>query len=379
MRFLGVLVLLSTLSFIARADEGRARQLFAEGLKAASRNDWLEAVRLLEASAEQADKPASRYNLVVANQELKRPLEVARHATAFLSMSDSRAHPAEVAEVRAYLNQALRELAVLLLQGLPPGVQPRVDDAAPRVADEAHVYVLPGLHRLELWLDEAPLESIEIELRAGAVQAWPRVGKRTEAAVAVAGALEAVPPDPGQPGVQPGAESAPQAPRAAATSLSPPPLPAWPVKRKLAWSLGIVGAAIGIGAISSYAYALRRADELEGIDPATPGYTSTVRSYQRSTTAVYSLALSGGVLMAGAAALAPHKPRGALAVSITALVLGLTALGAGLAFVAQAPKELVKDSTVYRPTREAGALLLGASLPLLTYGIGVQWKFWQAD
>jgi hypothetical protein len=386
MRFVAVLVLLSTVSVVARADEGRARQLFTEGLKAAARNDWLEAVRLLEASVEQADKPASRYNLVIASQELKRPLEVARHATAFLTMAEGSAHTAEVAEVRADLEQALRELAVLLLQGLPAGVQLRVDDAAPRVADEARVVVLPGLHRLELRLEERPLESIEIELRAGAVQAWPRVAKRAEPAVAVPGAPE-VPPDPGQPGpVLSGAEGSTRAPPAAVGTSAresgasrPAPLPAWPVKRKLAWSLGMVGAAIGIGAISSYAYALRRADELEDFDPASAGYRDLVRAYRRSAVAVYSLALSGGVLMAGAAALAPHKPRGVLAVSITTLVLGLTALGAGLALVVRAPKELVEDSTVYRPTREAGALLLGASLPLLSYGIGVQWKFWQAD
>ncbi|HKO94505.1 MAG TPA: hypothetical protein VJU61_25300 [Polyangiaceae bacterium] len=373
---MGVLVLLSTLSLVARAEEGRARQLFSEGLRAAARNDWLEAVRLLEASVEQADKPASRYNLVVASQELKRPLEVARHATAFLTMAERGAHTAEVAEVRADLDQALRELAVLLLQGLPAGVQLRVDDAPPRVADEAHVYVLPGLHRLELWLDERPLESIEIELRAGAVQAWPRVAKRAEPAVA---APEALLSDPGQPGpVLPGATSSAQAPHAPPASRPAPP-PAWPLKRKLAWSLGMVGAAIGLGAIASYAYALRRADELESLDPASTGYIDVVDSYKRSARSVYSLALTGGVLMAGAAALAPHKPRGALAVSITTLVLGLTALGAGFAFVVRAPKELVEDSTIYRPTREAGALLLGASLPLMSYGIGVQWNFWQAN
>lgn len=376
MRSARIFVVLGALCFglVARADEATARQRFEEGIAAASRKEWLEAVRLLEASIEDADKPAARYNLVVVNQELKRPLEVARHAAAFLSLAASRAHAAELTEVRGYLDEARRELAVLLLDDLPADMQLRVDDSIPQVRDGARLYVLPGLRRLTLLAGERPLEVVDIELRAGAVQAWPRVGRGERA-----GAVLAAPPARSAPPVQ--ARQADTPSESPGMHLAPPPPPpssaAWSVQKKTAWTLGISGAALELGAIASYVFALNRAEVLENWDPAREGYTNAANRYHRAAIAIYPLAVSAGLLLAGAAALTRHRLRAGVAVSITALVLGLTALGLGIALIAQAPPELVEGSQILRPTREAGALLLGVGSPLLTYGIRVQWSIWQ--
>jgi hypothetical protein len=358
------------MAFGVRADEAQARELFGAGAQAMLERNWSQAVRLLEASLAHKDKPACRFNLVVANREIERPLEVARHALAFLATVEGRSHSEETAEVRTFLAAAQRELVTLQLEGLPLGAQPTIDDAPPRVSDGSRIYELPGRHRLELWLGERQLESIEIELSAGAVQPWPRVRSlRASAESATTGDEREAPVTAGRP--QTGAANLPhEAPmRLSGTT-----------RKKLAWTLGLTGAATGLAALASYGYVARRADALRSLDASEPGYTTTAADrYGRAKNSVMPLAFTSGALMASATALVEHKPRAALAVSIAALVAGLAATGVGAVLLARTPAILIEDTEVTRPSREAGSLCVGAALPLLTYGARLQWDMWRAS
>lgn len=357
----------------AHADELQARELFSAGVQAILARNWPEAVRLLEASLAHKDKPACRFNLVVANRELHRPLEVARHAIAFLATVEGRSHSEEALEIRAFLAAALRELVTLQVEGLPLGAQLKIDDRPPRVTDGSRIYELPGLHRLELWVGERQLESIEIELDAGVVQSWPRVRAVREPAAAEASAAQSTAshesPD------APSGMVGPVQPRVAdPPSADAPPMLSAPTKKKLAWTLGLTGAVTGLAAFVSYGYAARRAGELQGWNPSETGYTTAADRYSRVQTSVMPLALASGALMAAATPFVAHKPRAALTVSIAALVAGVAAASVGTVLMVRTPKTLIEGTDLTGPSREAGSLFLGVALPLLTYGARLQFE-----
>jgi hypothetical protein len=357
----------------ARADDALARELFDAGVHAAAAQNWSEAVRLLEASLAQTDRVACRFNLVIANHELKRPLEVARHALVFLAATQARTQGEESAEVRTRFDQALRALATLEVVGLPTGVQPRIDDGRPQVSDGSRFYVAPGPHRLELWLGSRLLESIEVELRAASSQSWPRVSPiREERESADLAKVNAPSADAG-----PQRAAADRTPASTAGLMKSAPASAR-LTQRLALGLGIGGAALAIAAVGAYGYAEHRADVLEGWRPSRPGYTTATDRYGRSQWAVMPLAFAAGALTAGAGALVARKPRGALAISLTALLLGLGAASAGTALMIKSPGILVPGTQIERPTREGASLLLAASLPLLSFGVRLQWNLWQA-
>jgi hypothetical protein len=358
----------------ARADETQARELFGAGVKAMLASDWTEAVRLLEASLAQQEKAACRYNLIVANRELQRPLEVARHAVAFLGRVEGSSHSGEAAEVRTFLNEAVRELVTLQAEGLPLGTQLKVDDAPPTVMDGSRVYVLPGLHRLELWLGARQLESIEIELGAGAVQPWPRVRALHDPAAAeiTVPVAQRDPASGAPPTAAPVSTPPPVGPRLEASQLEQAR-----TKRLWAWSLGLAGAATGASAAILYGSAARKADEVRSDDPMEFGYSTGTDRYQRLQLSVMPLAFAGGALMASGTALVAQRPRAALVISITMLVLGVAAASAGTVLMVRTPETLIEGTGIKEPSREAGSLALGAALPLLTYGTHLQWQVWR--
>jgi hypothetical protein len=359
------------LTLTARADDVLARELFDAGVKAAAAQNWSEAARLLEASLAQKDRAACRFDLVIAYHELKRPLDVVRHALAFLGATQARAESEESAEVRALIDRALRELAILEVARLPAGVEPRIDDGPPQVGDRNRLYVAPGPHRLELWLGNRLLESIEIELRAASSQPWPRVSPIREVQEPV---------DHSEVSAAPGDTEA----RSAAADRTAPTTSdlatsagtsARPMER-LALGLGISGAALATVAVGTYIYAEHRADVLERWPPSRLGYTTASDRYGRSRAAVMPLAFAAGALLASAGALVSQKPRGAFAISLTALLLGVGTASAGAALMIRTPEPLVEGTDIPRPTREAASLLLAASAPLLSVGVRLQWNRW---
>ncbi|HEX6240912.1 MAG TPA: hypothetical protein VFZ61_08460, partial [Polyangiales bacterium] len=292
------------------------------------------------------------------------PLEVARHALAFLATMEGRSHTEETAEVRSHLERAARDLAILLFEDVPLGAEPRVDDRRPEVVDGARIYVLPGGHNLALWLGDQRLESLDIQLRAGVVQPWPRVRESQEA--------EAEQAPPLAVAAAPETSSAPALSRTPSSSGHATMLrPARP-----ALVLGISGALIALGAVGTYGYTLHRAEVLEDWPPSREGYTDASYRYRNAGIATATLALTGGVVMASGAALARAPKRGGLAISLTFLALGLASGALGAVLLAHTAPALVPDTAVETPARVSGSLLVGAALPLLSYGVRLQWSLW---
>jgi hypothetical protein len=88
----------------------------------------------------QEDRPGTRFNLVMAYLELGRPLDVARHAVAFLRFPPE-PHRAEARQkVEGALDSVRRELSRLNFNTLPEGSQVRVDGAEVLVRDGSCIF-----------------------------------------------------------------------------------------------------------------------------------------------------------------------------------------------------------------------------------------------
>jgi hypothetical protein len=355
-RWLSLLGFVIFIPLPLRADDSLARRLFEEGVAAAAAERWDEAQKLLEASLQESDKPTTRYNLVVTSMELKRPLEVARHALGFLAFPPAPALADASETVRKLLDKARASLAVLVMDALPPDMQPAIDGAPPQVVDQGCAYLEPGLHRLELRDPGGHVEKIEIDLAAGQTQPWPRSISESLTLAAAAAAGVAAPP-PQRPTV--GAEQAAHAGPARPTSL----------RRTLAWTLGVSGAAFSLTAVGLYAAAHLEAGQLSGRDVAGAGYPAAADHYGMLKQTILPFGLSGGALMAGGVAIGPGLAhRGSLGWAIGCLVAGAAMSIAGGVLLARTPDTLVHDTRITDLTREGGGLLLSGALPLLSYG-----------
>jgi hypothetical protein len=328
-----------------------ARQLFDEGVALAESARWAEAADRFERSLALADRPGTRFNLLQAYGELDRPLERARHALSFLGLPDE-PHRAEArAAAQAALDEAARELAVLGTQSVPAGTELLVDGEPPAVRDSSRVFVLPGLHRLEARIPGAPSEVIELHLARGQAVPWPRQG-RVEVSVVPPVSLAAEPVSP--------------APLPALASDTPEPSPAW--RSRLSIASGTLGASAGLTAVGLYALALQRASKLRRLDPYEAGFLTSSDQYLRLTNAIGPLAVAGGALMAQGMATGPRSARwGSRITAVTALAGGAALVAAGLMLLVRDPEHL-GDSQLDAPSRQAGALLVGAAGPFISYG-----------
>jgi hypothetical protein len=347
---LAVLMSAAALALSAKADDVPGRRSFEEGVAAAAEQHWQAACQHFEASLAEADKPATRFNLILANHELQRPLEVVRHALAFLAYPEQPEHAAAKARARELLELVTKQLAVLTTDSLPESAELSVDGAAPSVKEQHRVYVAPGLHHLEARLGRELFEAIEIHLAAGQVTPWPRQGRSRSTPRVV----QLTPPSP---------------PAALVLELAAPP-PSPPLRTRLAWTMGSMGAAIQLSALGAYLGTLHRANEFMRRDLFEPGVERTRDRYLRLQRAIAPLALVGGALMASAVAVGARSTRaGSLAWPISALVAGSAMLGAGLALVLREPARL-QGGDLREPTRQGSSLLAAGALPLFTYGIG---------
>src|SRR5689334_18648551 len=89
-------------------DPVAAKQLFEQGVAAAANKDWEVAAGLFDESLRRAEHPATRFNLLLANDELGRSLEVVRHAWAFLDLPETESRPEARVQVRDLLERATR-------------------------------------------------------------------------------------------------------------------------------------------------------------------------------------------------------------------------------------------------------------------------------
>jgi hypothetical protein len=338
-------------------DSAVAKQLFERGVAAAAKRDWELATGLFEESLRHAEHRATRFNLVVANDELGRSLEVVRHAWAFLDLPGTESRPEARAQVRELMEQATRALAVLNIEALQGIAELSADGRPLQVVHGPLFYLLPGPHVLRTSEPGQPDRIVELTLEAGQAGNWP------------------APPARANPAME---ESSPRHKSTASTQLAPIPRKALVALRgqklataryRAAWALGGVGATSGIASVALYAAAKLRGETLVREGWTAPGYPRDADRYGMLKNAVAPLALAGGALMAGAIILGPHAAeRTSLAWGVAAIVSGAALAGLGAFWLAQGPSPLIEGTHVQSPVIQAGCLWLGASLPLLTYG-----------
>lgn len=330
-----------------RADDTLARERFEQGVRAASDGRWQEAKQHLEASLRESDKPATRYNLIVANQQLGSPLELVRHALVFLAAPSSPAQAELRASVQELLDAATATLSIVLIDALPPDAQLLIDGAAPALLHEGRVYLAPGPHRFELRRANATVESLEADVAAGQTLPWPRAPR-----VAPAAAPLEESPKPAQTA----------RPVAITAIRSQPPTSVR--------ALGIAGALSGLTAIGLYAAAEHRARQLADSDLQAAGYARSADHYSRLKYTIMPFAfLSGALLASAAVADTARARRGSVAWAVASLVLGGAMLVTGGVLLALRPPSLVDGTDLKTLSRERGSLLLAASFPLVGYGV----------
>ena len=344
--WLVVVTMLWLLPRLTWADDEHGKQLFEQGLSAAEDKRWADAARLFEESLLHSDRPATRFNLLLASHELSRPLDVTRHALAFLAYPKREEHGEARARARELLARATQRLAMVTTGALPDGTGLAVDGARPDPRADERIYLLPGPHHLQASLPGGLYESIQVELTAGQTLAWPRQG-RSRAPLTLTPAVS----------TSVTADAAPREPSMAR------------LRTRLAWSGGVLGAAMTLSALGCYLGAEHRADGLSTQNPSVDGYVSASDDYLRLTNAILPLALSGGVLMAGAVAVGMRTRGASLGWTLASLSLGGAALAFGAVLMIRDPAIVVPNTNVTRPTIQAGSLLLSAALPLLTYGL----------
>jgi hypothetical protein len=344
----------------ASADDALAKERFEQGVQAGRAGRWEEAIVDLEASLAEHAKPATRYNLVLAYHKLERPLDVARHALLFLRQYAEADREGARAHVTEFLGGASRQLAMLDTSALlPSGAQPLIDGNTPSAVDGTFVYVLPGPHVLEATFGHEKSEAVHVTLVAGQVLSWPLPTQRADIASTSSHHAH---------GSASASRSALSTPMKAA--LLPAPQPLW--RKRAAWITGVTGAALLVAGAACLWVAEARAGTLAsgGKDGTTvSGYLSAAERYRDSLRGVVPLALAGGVTGSVAAVVMERPPRrGELVWSAASLVLGAGLLGIGGFFVFRDPTPVIASATYDRPSRERGALMLGASLPFIAYG-----------
>lgn len=340
----------------AHAQDAAGRRMFEQGVAAARAQRWDEARSHFEASLAEADKPATRFNLVLVYEQLGLPLQVARHALAFLALPEQAEHAAARGRARELLARAVAQLATLTTGALPPALQLRIDGAPPAAREPHRVYVTPGVHRLESLRAGAPVVSADVELAAGQIAPWPEA--RPNAAQPQAVHIAVTQPAPAQSEL------------AVVGAARAGPRDAERTRTQLAWTFGSMGAAIQLSALGVYLGALHRADAFGERDLFQPGVVEARDDALRLQNAVAPLALAGGALMASAVVTGARATRaGSLGWSVGALASGAAMAGAGLALAVHEPPS-VPGSRLPEPRRQAGYLLATSALPLFAYGVG---------
>jgi hypothetical protein len=362
-RVMWAVALLFLASHVARADDTLAREKFLAGVTAAEEQRWADAALHFEGSLAESDMPSTRFNLVLAYSELGQPLLVVLHGLRLLEGPATEAREQARAHASLLVKQAIRSLATLTVATLPAGADLRIDGAPPVLRSEAGIYLLPGAHHLELRLGSKQ-ESIEISLAGGQVLPWPRVARSAQAGDEL-----------------PAPRSAPTAPVVKKATVREDTPPISRLRKRTAWSLGMVGAALAVAASGCLVVAQLRAENLasRGI-PGTlqMGYKQHVDGYLNTLDAVMPLAFAGGVLMSGALLVSEHATeRGSLEWSVASVVLATAFLSVGTYLMVREPKAVIPTSDLERPSRNGGGLLVALSLPLLTYGIGAALSHWR--
>lgn len=332
---------------LSYADAKIAQAEFERGVRLAQEKRLDEAVQAFENSIVEQDRLPTRFNLVVICNELNRPLQVVKHALAFMRLGPRDDLVEARDRVTTLMAKALPRLATLKTHLVAHSLELRVNGVAPEAQDEMHVYVTPGVHVLETCRSQDSCETQTVQLSSGQELAWPE--PQIPAAAKDAAAPRSLPSTP--VGAPP------------ADQLSPPK---W--RTKTARVLGVVGGAVEFAALATCALASRRAHLLSERDPFSEGFGRTATRYWRASNAVMPLAFAGGVLMSTAVALT-ERGRGGRTWRLAAVVIGAAGLIGGTFLLAVRPPPIA-SLNANEPTRQAGSVVFSVSLPLVVYGVG---------
>ncbi len=170
MRAVFAIALLLLASSVARADD--ARDLFDEGTRAIHADNYGRAIELLEQSLALRSRPATAYNLVLALELAKRPLQAESVCAELLAGRHGELDGAKREEVSARcatLDAQVPRLVVepRLLGAMPGPVRVEVDGrlvATLEGAEPTEVRVEPGEHVVRLSAPGAMGESATVEL-----------------------------------------------------------------------------------------------------------------------------------------------------------------------------------------------------------------------
>lgn len=365
MRVAGLMLALFFGAFVNRvsADDQRAQQLFDQGVAAALRHDWMDAAQKLEASLQESDRAGTHFNLVLVYEAMHRPFDLVRHALAFLATPSTEGRAAARRRTEELLADAADQVATIDLSGAPEPVSLRAEGDVVPLESGSRRFAPPGRLRVEVVSASGVLKA-EVTLQPGTALSWAEIASQLAPAA-----------PPRQLVVVPETSALSPQPLAIA-----PPIPARPDvdatvaqrRTSAAWVIGVLGAAFVAAAGTCAAIAVVRGNQLA--DRGTQGevrrgYLSAVERYQSVRDAVLPLALTGGMLMAGAIPLGGRiARRGSRAGAITALTSGVALVGVGTYFSIRKPGSLVETAGVARTTRGWGALLIAAGLPLATFG-----------
>lgn len=344
MRWLGFVIFLLSVSSLAYADAELAKQEFEQGVALAAEKRWEEAASHLEDSLREEERPAARFNLIIAYDKLSRPLEVIRHALSFLALPDDGARSVARAQAAKLMERASTQLAILTTSALPSDAVIRIDGSAP-MRDGSRVYVTPGFHRLEA-RGAGLLESIELQLSAGQRMPWPRQGFA--------------------PPAQPEPKAATRLTEIDATTTGSSRL--LRVRRGIALGFGISGALLGLATLTSYGLAHRLENKLANA-ASVSGFTDNFERYLHLQNTLIPLSVSAGLTMATAVAVGPRANRRRhWGWSLASLAAASAVLGVGVSM-------MVRDAGNIPGTRipmlrpYAGSVLASASLPLFSFGV----------
>jgi hypothetical protein len=334
----------------ALADEASSRALFDQAIVAVADDQLERALDLFEASLREAERPATRYNLALANHRMGRPLEVARHALILLDGPEPEMRHAAHDRVRTLLFDARAQLSVLRLRGEALAAELRVDGREPELRHRDEVYVLPGLHRLQTRLAEGTTWERELLLAAGMAEDWPLGSPADTAAVG----------RPAPASREPVVPASPPAPRVKADLSTR--------RNSVVVASASVGTALELAAATIYIVAAIKAAQLSQRDPSSAAFIADSDAYWRLRLCVWPFAAAGGALMTGATVAMP-KPAASKLRAAAGIGASGVALGAGSVLLAITPSAAIEGTDVRRPTRELGALLVSSALPLLVWGI----------
>ena len=327
-----------------------ALELFERGLDEASRGAWPDAAASFERSCALVERPGTIFNLILAYDELGRPLSVLRMIQRFMKISDPVRHGAERQQLLQVEARVYGQLARVEPALDSPQATLMVDNEEPVFANDAKVVLLaPGRREVAIQAPGYVPQIRLLDVRAGDfVRLSVQLARVAEPRSLLF--LSVSPP---------------------ATLSREPQQPSSRWRRRTASALLLTGALVWIGAVAADAVAVRRAAGLAERDPEASGYLTASDRYVQARRAVGPLAFGAGAIMASGAVMDDGRlPRAA----------GWTALFAGIAIVAVgaaawvAPPEHIARSPLPEPSREHGMVLTTIAVPAIVWGARRLWE-----